>query len=115
MAHKLHPGYLVILLLTGCASITTVKLKSTDTIRNSTITENSEIIFQERQKATIRNPNMEIALTYRTPRKNSFSADTLKTENRKLALAWDFGCAVRWLPVWATRLTSKAGSCLAGT
>ncbi len=60
------------ILLTGCASMTTVKLKPTDTIRNSTTTENSELVFQVSRKAGTRNPYLEIAATYRVAKEESY-------------------------------------------
>ncbi len=60
------------LLLLGCASMTTVQLKPTDTIRNSTTTESSEVVFQERKKASTRNPYLEIEVVRQAAREESF-------------------------------------------
>ncbi len=86
----------LILLLCGCASMTTIKVEPSEEVRNSTITEDVETVFRERQKATTRNPNLEIALTYRIAKEESYQRRyienrALKTEAR-LGL-WLLGAA----------------------
>ena len=53
-------GFLATLLLSACAPLTTTTLKPTDTVRDIATAEKSATIqFQERRKASTRNPNLE--------------------------------------------------------
>ncbi len=70
--HSLLALHAFVLLLCGCASMTTVKLQPTDTIRNSIITDSSEIIFHEQRKSGTRNPNLEIKVERRATKVESF-------------------------------------------
>ena len=63
---------LSILLLTGCASMTTVKVKPSDETRNLTTAEKVETVFEERRKASTRNPHLEIYVTSRLVKEESF-------------------------------------------
>ncbi len=60
--------------------MTTVKLKPTDTIRNSTTTEKSEIKFQEHQRPSTRNPILRIAVLRQVTREQSFQRRHVEKE-----------------------------------
>lgn len=78
--HSLLALPALVLLLCGCASMTTVKLKPTDTIRNSTTTEKSEIKFQEHQRPSTRNPILRIAVLRQVTREQSFQRRHVEKE-----------------------------------
>lgn len=74
MAHKLHPGYLVILLFCGCAgTMTTETLKPTDDTRRSNVVGKSVTTrFQRRQSPTATNPYLEIVVTQQIAAEETF-------------------------------------------
>ena len=73
MVRRLYSGCLVILFLCGCARLTTTTLKPTDTTRNSTVAEKSATIqFQERRKASTRNPNLEVTVLRQVTREETY-------------------------------------------
>ena len=73
MVRRLYAGSLVLLLFSACATMTTVTLKPTDTVRNSTVAEKSVTIhFQERQQPSASSPNLELVVTRRVTREQTF-------------------------------------------
>ncbi|MBA7653411.1 hypothetical protein ES703_61260 [subsurface metagenome] len=64
---------LALLLLSACASLTTTALKPTDTVRDAATAEKSATIqFQERRKASTRNPNLEVMVLRQVTREETF-------------------------------------------
>ena len=91
-------GLLAAFLLCGCAGLTTTTLKPTDTVRDAATAEKSATIqFQERRKASTRNPNLEVTVMRRVTQEETFQRRYV--EKRKLkpgarAAFWIGGAAI---------------------
>ncbi len=86
------------LAFSACASLTTTALKPTDTVRNSAVAEKSATIqFQERRKASARNPNLEVMVLRQVTREETYQRRHIEKRTLKpgaRAALWLGGAAI---------------------
>ncbi len=86
------------LLLSACASLTTTTLKPTDAVRNVDTAEKSATIqFQERRKASKRNPNLEVTVLRQVTREETYQRRHIEKRTLKpgaRAALWLGGAAI---------------------
>lgn len=77
---------LALLLLCGCASLTTTTIKRTGTIRNPTVTEKAETTrIRASQLPSAENPNLEIVVIRQITEEEAFQRKYIEEEVRKIA------------------------------
>ncbi len=92
------PCLALALFLSACASLTTTALKPTDTIRGAATAEKSAAIqFQERRKASTRNPNLEVMVLRQVTREETYQRRHIEKRTLKpgaRAAIWLGGAAI---------------------
>ena len=90
--------FFALLLLCGCASLTTTNLKPTDTVRDADTAEKSATIqFQERRKASARSPNLEVTVLRQVTREETYQRRHIEKRTLKpvaRAALWLGGAAI---------------------
>lgn len=98
MILRLYSGFLAVIFLCGCASLTTTTLKPTDTTRDATTAEKSAATrFQTRRQPSTENPNLEIAVKRQITREESFQRRYIEKRVLKSgarAVLWLGGAAI---------------------